>query len=74
LDRRLDGARAVLDAVEKRKIVPLLGIEPQPSSLKAVAMPTKLSRGAEENIWPEEGKVVESWRNEELHNLHLQLE
>jgi hypothetical protein len=33
LDRRLDGHKAGLDAVVKRKILPLPGIEPRQSSL-----------------------------------------
>jgi hypothetical protein len=38
------GPRAGLDVVEKRKIMPLPGIEPRQSSPYPVAMPTELSR------------------------------
>jgi hypothetical protein len=34
------GPRASLDVVEKKKILPLLGSEPRPSSLLLVAIPT----------------------------------
>jgi hypothetical protein len=36
------GPRARLDAMEKRKIVPLPGIQPRPSSLYHVAISTEL--------------------------------
>jgi hypothetical protein len=38
------GTRAGLNAVEKRKIFPLPGLEPQPSSPQSVDIPTELSR------------------------------
>jgi hypothetical protein len=38
------GPRADLDVVEKRKILPLVGIEPGPFSPLPVAIPTELSR------------------------------
>jgi hypothetical protein len=40
------GPRAGLDAVEKRRILPLPGTEPQPSCPYPVAVPTELSRFA----------------------------
>jgi hypothetical protein len=38
------GPKSVLHALEKRKILPLPGIEPRPSNSYPVATPTELSR------------------------------
>jgi hypothetical protein len=38
------GHRTDLESVEKRKVMPLPGIEPQPPRLQPVAIPTELSR------------------------------
>jgi hypothetical protein len=50
------GPRADLDAVEKRIILPLLRIKPQPSSPQLVAIPTELSQ-----LWDNYGYYWKPW-------------